>query len=238
MARVDGRANDQLREVALQRGFMPYAEGSCLVSFGNTKVICTATVEDRVPPFLKGQGRGWVTAEYSMIPRSCKERTQRETKGAGGRTVEIQRIVGRSLRSAVDMQALGERTVLIDCDVLSADGGTRTAAVTGACVALMDAFRWMRRGKLVTRVPLISMVAAVSVGVVAGDAVLDLCYAEDSTAAVDMNVVMTDSGRFIELQGTAEGVPFDRTALDRMLDLAAGGIRELHRLQKLALEDA
>jgi ribonuclease PH len=236
MPRPDGRANNELRPVKITRDFMPYAEGSCLIEFGNTKVICTASVEERVPPFLKNSGKGWVTAEYSMLPRSCKERTQRDTKGPGGRTVEIQRLVGRSLRAAVDMDALGERTILLDCDVLMADGGTRTASVTGACVALMQALRWMVDERMLKRIPMTDMVAAVSVGAVMSDELLDLCYEEDRYAAVDMNVVMTDKGRYIEVQGTAEGAPFDRVRLNRLLDLAAAGIQQLNKLQRQALE--
>src|SRR5579862_2865366 len=236
MPRPDGRAPDEMRPVRITRGYMTYAEGSCLAEFGDTKVICTATVEERVPPFLKNSGKGWVTAEYAMIPRSCKERTSRETKGQGGRTVEIQRLVGRSLRSVVDMDALGERTILLDCDVLQADGGTRTTAITGAYVALFDAMRWMVAERLIRRIPATEMVAAVSVGVVNGEEVLDLCYAEDRYAGVDMNIVMTDKNRYIEVQGTAEGAPFDRGRLNALLDLAAKGIREINRIQKQALE--
>lgn len=237
MPRVDGRANNQMRPVKISRNYMKYAEGSCLVEFGDTKVICTASVDERVPPFLKNTGEGWVTAEYSMLPRSCKERTQRDTKGPGGRTVEIQRLIGRSLRSVVDLKALGERQVLIDCDVLLADGGTRTAAITGAYVALYDAFRWMIKGGLLRKMPMSEMVAAVSVGATMEGEILDLCYAEDRYAAVDMNVVMTDKGRYIEVQGTAEGAPFDRDRLNRLLDLAAKGTRELNALQRQALDE-
>lgn len=235
MPRPDGRASDELRPIKLTRGFMKYAEGSCLVEFGDTKVICTATVEDRVPPFLKGSGQGWVTAEYGMMPRSCRERTPRDTKGPGGRTVEIQRLVGRSLRSVVNMAALGERTILLDCDVMQADGGTRTASVTGAFVALAEASQWMVKERLLSKLPFSDVVAAVSVGIVMGEDVLDLCYEEDRYAAVDMNVVMTDKGRFIEVQGTAEGAPFDRARLNRLLDLAANGIRQIVQVQREAL---
>jgi ribonuclease PH len=236
MPRVDGRANDALRPVKITRGFMPYAEGSCLIEFGNTKVICTASVEERVPPFLKNSGKGWVTAEYAMLPRSCKDRTQRDTKGPGGRTVEIQRLVGRSLRSVVDMHALGERTILLDCDVLMADGGTRTASITGAWIALHDALSWMREERMIKIKPMTEMVSAISVGSTGGDEILDLCYEEDRIAAVDMNVVMTNQGRYIEVQGTAEGAPFDRVRLNRLLDLAAQGCQQLNRLQKQAIE--
>ena len=235
MPRPDGRKADELRPVKITRGFMPYAEGSCLVEFGNTKVICTASVEERVPPFLKGSGQGWVTAEYAMLPRATQDRTARETKGAGGRTMEIQRLIGRSLRSVVDMNALGERTILLDCDVLSADGGTRTAAITGAYVSLAEALRWMKEERRIQRIPLTDYVAAVSVGTIQGEDVLDLCYDEDRYAGVDMNVVMTEKGLFIEVQGTAEGAPFDRDRLNRLLDLAARGIRQLTALQKESL---
>jgi ribonuclease PH len=236
MPRPDGRANNQLRPVKITRGFMPNAEGSCLIEFGNTKVICSATVEERVPPFLKNSGKGWVTAEYAMLPRSGKERNQRETRGVAPRSTEIQRLIGRSFRSVVDLDALGERTVLLDCDVLMADGGTRTASITGGYVALAEAFRWMINERLLRKMPFTEMVAAISVGVFANEEILDLDYAEDSRAAVDMNVVMTDKGRYIEVQGTAEGAPFDRNRLNRLLDLAAVGTQELNRLQKEALE--
>lgn len=235
MPRFDGRQRNQIRAVRLERNYLPHAEGSCLITVGNTRVICAATVEERVPPFLKGTGTGWVTAEYAMMPRATSERTPRETKGPGGRTMEIQRMVGRSLRAIVDLDALGERTITLDCDVISADGGTRTASVTGACVALVDALRWMSDQNLLKRPALQGLVAAVSVGIVDGEEVLDLCYEEDRQAAVDMNVVMTDKGRFVEVQGTAEGTPFDRTALNRLLDLAAAGIQHLLKLQREVL---
>lgn len=235
MARVDGRANNEYRPVRLMPGFMPYAEGSCLVEFGQTRVICSASVEDRVPPFLKNSGQGWVTAEYSMLPRSCRERTQRDKTGPGGRAMEIQRLVGRSLRSVVDMTALGERTIVLDCDVLQGDGGTRTASVTGAYVALAMALDGLIKDHAVKRNPLTGAVAAISVGVVSGEEMLDLCYEEDRYAAVDMNVIMNAQGKFIEVQGTAEGAPFDRQSLNRLLDLAESGIRQLLKLQKDAL---
>lgn len=235
MPRVDGRANNEMRPVRITRGFMKYAEGSCLIEFGDTKVICTASIEEKVPPFLKNSGRGWVTAEYAMMPRSCRERTPRDTRGPGGRTVEIQRLVGRSLRAVVDMDALGERTILLDCDVMQGDGGTRTASVTGAFVALAEAARWMVEERMIKRMPLTDLVAAVSVGAVGTEDLLDLCYDEDRYAAVDMNVVMTDKGRFIEVQGTAEGAPFDRVRLNRLLDLAQVGIKQLNELQREAL---
>ena len=212
MAREDGRANDQIRPVKITRGYIKYAEGSCLIEMGDTRVICTASVEEKVPPFLKGSGTGWVTAEYGMIPRSCLTRNQREAaKGQlGGRTMEIQRLVGRSLRSVVDMKALGERTIWMDCDVIQADGGTRTASMTGAFVALAEAADWLRRQGLVRKDIITDMLAAVSVGIVGGETMLDLKYSEDSCAAVDMNVAMTGAGRFVEIQGTAEGMPFSR----------------------------
>ncbi len=236
MQRPDGRANNQLRPVRITRDYIKYAEGSCLIEFGDTRVLCTASVEDRVPPHRKNTGKGWVTAEYAMVPRSCRERTQRETRGPGGRTMEIQRLVGRSMRSVVDMDTLGERTITLDCDVIQADGGTRTAAITGAYVALVQALRWMVEQRYLKKLPLVEMVAAVSVGAVAGEEVLDLCYEEDYRAAVDMNVVMTDKGRYIEVQGTAEGDPFDRNRLNRLLDLAATGIQQLNRIQREALD--
>lgn len=238
MARVDGRERNQIRAVRIERGYLPYAEGSCLISIGNTRVICAASVEERVPPFLRNSGKGWVTAEYAMMPRATSERTQRETRGPGGRTMEIQRLIGRSLRAIVDMEALGERTITLDCDVISADGGTRTASVTGACVALADAIRWMGKERLLRKPAMGGMVAAVSVGIVGDQEALDLCYEEDRQAAVDMNVVMTDKGRFVEVQGTAEGTPFDRSSLNRLLDLAHAGILHLLRLQKEALGDS
>ncbi|MBM3493120.1 MAG: ribonuclease PH [Armatimonadetes bacterium] len=238
MARVDGREWNQIRSVRIERGYLPSAEGSCVITIGKTKVICAASVEDRVPPFLKNSGKGWVTAEYAMMPRSTSERTPRETRGPGGRTMEIQRLIGRSLRAVVDTGALGERTITLDCDVIWADGGTRTASITGAYVALTDAVRWMTEHRLVKSNPIQGMVAAISVGVVSGTEVLDICYDEDKQAAVDMNVVMTDKGRFVEVQGTAEGPPFDRAALNRLLDLAHAGIQHLLPLQREALGGA
>jgi ribonuclease PH len=235
MARVDGRAGNELRPVTLTRGAMEYAEGSCRVEFGNTRVLISATVEDRVPPFLKNSGTGWVTAEYAMLPRSCKERTQRETRGAGGRTMEIQRLVGRSLRSIVDTSLLGERTILIDCDVLQADGGTRTACISGAYVALADAVQWLLDQRLIRKSPLEGQIAAVSVGILQGEELLDLCYEEDRQAQVDMNVVMTAQNKLVEIQGTAEGNPFDRSQLNRLLDLAQRGIQQIMGLQREAL---
>jgi ribonuclease PH len=238
--RADGRTPDELRPVDITPGFLKYAEGSALVSFGNTRVLCAATLEDRVPPWMKGRGTGWVTAEYAMLPRATQDRTQRESsKGRiGGRTHEIQRIIGRALRAITDMNNLGERTLWIDCDVIQADGGTRTAAVTGAYVALHLALQTMFDRTDRVRWPLSSAVAAVSVGMVGGRTLLDLAYEEDSRAEVDMNVFMTQAGRFVEIQGTAEAEPFDRRQFDGMLDLAEGGIRQLFALQSQAVGDA
>jgi len=237
--RHDGRRPDQLRSVAFQRGFTRYAEGSVLVSFGDTRVLCNASVEEGVPPFLRGEGRGWVTAEYAMLPRATHQRSPREsTRGkVGGRTHEIQRLIGRSLRAVVDLEALGERTVQIDCDVLQADGGTRTAAITGAWLALADALAGLEEKSLLAANPLRDGVAAVSVGIVHGQPVLDLDYEEDFQAAVDMNFVITASGRFVEVQGTAEEEPFSGEELDRLRDLALAGCRSLAALQRQALQE-
>ena len=237
MSRPSGRAPNQLRDVEFLRHFTRHAEGSVLVSFGDTRVLCNASVEDRVPPWLRGKGSGWVTAEYGMLPRSTGDRNMREaTKGKqGGRTLEIQRLIGRSLRAVVDLEGIGERTITLDCDVLQADGGTRTASITGAYVALVDAIdTLLQRGKL-KRNPLHGQVAAVSVGMLGTTPVLDLDYAEDSTADTDLNVVMNDGGGFIEVQGTAEGHAFHRREFDAMLDLAADGIARLVELQNQAL---
>jgi ribonuclease PH len=236
MPREDGRALGEYRPITLTRSYARYAEGSCLVEVGQTKVLCTASVEDKVPPFLKGKGQGWLTAEYSMLPRATHTRSQRDTGKPSGRTVEIQRLVGRSLRSVVEMEALGERTITLDCDVLQADGGTRTAAISGAFVALVEALAWMRSKNQIKTLPITEWVAAVSVGVVKGEERLDLAYEEDSQASVDMNVVMTDTGRFVEVQGTAEGAPFDRDRLNRLLDLAHGGVRQMLAKQREALD--
>ena len=238
MPRADGRANNELRPVSLSTGYNKYAEGSCLVEMGDTVVICTASVLNEVPRFLSGSQRGWVTAEYSMLPRAGSERTPRHRIQTSGRTAEIQRLVGRSLRAVVDLDALGERSVTLDCDVLQADGGTRTAAVTGAYVALYEALHRIKTQGVFAKIPTFDSVAAVSVGVVSSEALLDLNYAEDSTAAVDMNVVMTGGGKFVEVQGTAEGLPFDQDRLNEMLDLARHGIRQLIAAQKQALEEA
>jgi ribonuclease PH len=233
MARPDGRAPDQLRPITVTRDFLRHPEGSVLVEFGDTKVICTATTEDKVPSFLKGQGLGWVTAEYGMLPRSTNTRMTRENRGPSGRSQEIQRLVGRALRAVADRAKMGERTVWLDCDVIQADGGTRTAAITGGFVALADA---LGRMPGVSRTAVLrDCVAAISVGIVAGEPRLDLNYIEDSSAEVDMNVVMTGGGEFVEVQGTAEQAPFGRPRLDEMLALAALGIRRLVELQRRAL---
>jgi ribonuclease PH len=235
MQRPDGRRPDQLRPVKLTTSPLAYAEGSALIEMGATRVLCAATVEESVPPWLRGQGKGWVTAEYSLLPRATTTRTRRERNGAGGRTMEIQRLVGRSLRAVVDLVALGERSITVDCDVLQADGGTRTAAITGAYVALALAIRWIEGRTSFVTSPLRTMVAAVSVGVVAGVPLLDLDYAEDSAAQVDFNVVQTDAGEYVELQGTAEGATFARPALGQLLDLANTGITALLEEQRRAL---
>ena len=237
MQRPSGRQPDQLRDIAITRNFTCHAEGSVLVAFGDTRVICTASVEQGVPRFLRGSGQGWVTAEYGMLPRSTGTRMGREAARGkqGGRTVEIQRLIGRSLRAAVDLAKLGEHTITIDCDVIQADGGTRTASITGACVALVDALNYLQREKRLLEDPLIQMIASVSVGVYQGTPVLDLDYPEDSSAETDMNVVMGETGGFIEVQGTAEGAPFARDQLDGMLDLASAGISQLVTAQKTAL---
>jgi ribonuclease PH len=236
-SRADGRSHDQLREVRFSRGWLSQAEGSVLVEFGQTRVLVAASVTEGVPRWRKGSGLGWVTSEYAMLPRATSTRTDRESiRGRiGGRTHEISRLIGRSLRAIIDYQALGENTIVLDCDVLQADGGTRTASITGAYVALADAVRWLRDRELLTAEPLTGSVAAVSVGVVDGSSMLDLCYTEDSAADTDMNVVMTGDGAFIELQGTAEGTPFDRKLLDELLDLGANGCVQLTELQRAAL---
>ena len=235
--RPDGRAPDALRPYSIERGFTRHAEGSVLVSAGGTRVICTASIEEGVPGFLKGKGQGWMTAEYGMLPRSTHTRMAREAARGkqSGRTQEIQRLIGRSLRAAVDLSALGERTLQIDCDVIQADGGTRTASITGAFVAVHDALSGLVASGALPRLPIIDHVAAVSVGVWRGVPVLDLDYVEDSGCDTDMNVVMTGAGRFIEVQGTAEGEPFSRESLDALLGLAAGGIARLVELQRAAL---
>jgi ribonuclease PH len=235
--RPSGRAVDQLRDILLTRQYTKHAEGSVLIECGDTKVICTASIEDKVPGFLKGKGQGWLTAEYGMLPRSTHTRMDREAARGkqSGRTQEIQRLIGRSLRAAFDLQAFGERTLHIDCDVIQADGGTRTASITGAMVAAYDAFSKLQQRGVIGAVPVKAFVAAISVGVVRGVPVLDLDYIEDSGCDTDMNVVMTEAGHFIEVQGTAEGAAFDREGMNRLLDLAQAGIADLIRLQKKAL---
>jgi len=235
--RPSGRTHDQLRDVRVERRFTKHAEGSVLISFGDTRVLCTASVENRVPSFLRGKGEGWVTAEYGMLPRATHDRSGREASNGkqGGRTLEIQRLIGRSLRACVDRRALGERTITLDCDVLQADGGTRTAAITGAYVALCDAIAWLKARGDLSRDPVVGAIAAVSVGLWQGQPVLDLDYAEDSACDTDMNVVMNDGGGFIELQGTAEGHAFRREELDALLALAEKGIAELFAHQRAAL---
>jgi len=232
--RSDGRGCDQMRPVKLTPDFVPVAEGSVLIEIGQTRVICTATLDDGVPSFLKGMGKGWVTAEYGMLPRATEQRTAREsTRGRqSGRTLEISRLIGRSVRAIIDQQKLGERTVWLDCDVIQADGGTRTASITGAYVAIALAFERMVATGIIKSMPLLDSVAATSVGLVMGDPMLDLCYEEDSRAEVDMNVVMTGSGRFVEVQATAEGRPFASGELDLLLNLAAAGIRNLTEHQR------
>ncbi|WP_323745590.1 ribonuclease PH [Arthrobacter gandavensis] len=237
--RADGRTPDQLRTISITRGWSTQAEGSALIEFGNTRVLCTASLTAGVPRWLKGEGKGWVTAEYAMLPRATNTRNDRESvKGRiGGRTHEISRLIGRSLRSVIDTRALGENTVVLDCDVLQADGGTRTAAITGAYVALADALAWAKENKLVARSanPLLDTVAAVSVGIIDGVPMLDLPYVEDVRAETDMNVVVTGSGKFVEVQGTAEGAPFDRAELDALLDLALLGTSQLAEIQRETL---
>jgi len=238
--RTDGRRADELREVRITPGFMPYAEGSALIEMGGTRVICTATLDDRVPPFRRNTGQGWLTAEYAMLPRATQQRTQRETGrgGPSGRTHEIQRLIGRSLRAVTNLARIGERTITVDCDVMQADGGTRTASITGAYVALVLACRRLVSEKKLGALPVTGEVAAVSVGIVAGVPLLDLKYDEDSHAETDMNVVSTDDGRFIELQGTAEGQPFSREEMDALLALAAVGVQNLFAAQRAALAAA
>jgi ribonuclease PH len=237
MARHDGRRPDQLRPVTIEPSYLDHAEGSAMIKFGNTWVLCTVSMEDRVPPFLRGTGGGWVTAEYGMLPRSTNTRMEREAARGrqSGRSQEIQRLIGRALRSVTNLDLLGERTFTVDCDVIRADGGTRTASITGSCVALAQALQRLVKDGIVASLPMMGLVGAVSVGVVEGAGVLDLDYPEDSSAEVDFNVVMTDDGRFVEVQGTAEGAAFDRAMMDRLIDLAAGGIRDLNAIQRAAL---
>jgi len=239
MTRIDGRTNDELRPVVIERGWSAQAEGSALISFGNTKVLCTASFTNGVPRWMVGKGKGWVTAEYAMLPRATNDRNDRESvKGKiGGRTHEISRLIGRSLRAIVDTKALGENTIVIDCDVLQADGGTRTAAITGAYIALADAIEWGRSKGFIAKnaVALVDSVAAISVGIIDGTPMLDLQYTEDVRAETDMNVVATGRGLFVEVQGTAEGVPFDRAELDNLLTLALGGTARLTEIQAATL---
>lgn len=235
MIRKDGRDVDKIRKINITRNYLKYAEGSCLIELGNTRVICSASVDEGVPPFLKNSGNGWVTAEYGMLPRSCQSRIQRGKDS--GRTYEIQRLIGRSLRAVTDMGKMGERTIWVDCDVIQADGGTRTASITGSFIALADAFNKLKKDGLVREIPLKDFVAATSVGIINGDSVLDLAYEEDSRADVDMNVVMVSKGEFIEIQGTAERKTFSKEQMDRLLDLAKKGILELIDIQRDSLRD-
>jgi len=232
MKRHDGRLPNQLRKVKVTKNYMKHAEGSCLIEFGETKVICTASVEESVPPFLKGKGTGWVTAEYGMLPRSCTTRIKRDRAANSGRSQEIQRLIGRSLRGVMDMSQLGERTIKVDCDVVQADGGTRTASITGGFIALALALKDIKKKKLIANIPLMDFVAAISVGIFEGRLLLDLNYIEDSKAEMDMNVVMVGKGKFVEVQGTAEGDPFSKKEMDGLLKLAEKGIKELYAIQK------
>ncbi|OGW37897.1 MAG: ribonuclease PH [Nitrospirae bacterium RBG_13_39_12] len=236
--RPDGRKKNEIRNVKVNRNFIGNADGSVLISMGKTKVICTASIEDKVPIFLKDQKKGWITAEYSMLPRSTQTRMTREssTGRISGRTHEIQRLIGRALRSVVDLSTLGERTIWIDCDVIQADGGTRTAAITGAFICLSDALKYALRNGLIEKTPLKDYLAAISVGIVNGEPLIDLCYSEDSMAEVDMNVVMTGSGKLVEIQGTAEGIPFSKDALNSLIKLAEEGIKYLINIQKSLIE--
>lgn len=234
--RIDGRKADELRRVKIARNYLKTAEGSVLIEIGDTRVLCTATLQDSVPPFLRGKGTGWITAEYSMLPRSSRERIPRERSKVGGRTYEIQRLIGRALRAVVDMDSLGERSILIDCDVIQADGGTRTASITGAYIALVDALRYALDAGMIDALPVQDYLAAVSVGVVDDRPLLDLNYKEDSEAEVDMNLVMTGSGKIVEIQGAAEGKPFSKTELERLIRLGEKGIRALIKKQKDMLE--
>lgn len=235
--RIDGRKADELRPYEFHRGYAKFAEGSCLLKIGDTHMLVTATVEERVPPFLKGQGKGWVTAEYSMLPRSGRQRNQRDLLKPNGRSMEIQRLIGRALRSIVDLEALGERTITLDCDAIQADGGTRTAAITAGYVALHDALSHLIRQRSLKSLPLHEPIAAISVGVHRNNEILDLNYDEDSSADTDMNVVMTESGRFVEIQGTAEDKPFSAETLGKMLRLAKGGIDQLIKAQHAVLQE-
>ncbi|MCK9431059.1 MAG: ribonuclease PH [Candidatus Omnitrophica bacterium] len=233
--RIDGRGLDKIRKVTITRNYIKYPEGSCLIELGNTKVICTASVEETVPPFLRNSGTGWVTAEYGMLPRSCGSRIQRGKDS--GRTYEIQRLIGRSLRSVTEMKYLGERTIWVDCDVIQGDGGTRTASITGSFVALVDALQKLKKEGKIDRIPIQEYIAATSVGILNDNMILDLCYEEDSKAEVDMNVIMTGKGEFIEVQGTAERKPFSKEKMDGMMDLAKKGIEELFSIQRKLVGD-
>ena len=237
--RPDGRKNNEIRSIEIQRNFLNTAEGSVLISMGNTRVVCTASIEEKVPPFLKDQKKGWITAEYSMLPRATHTRTMREsaTGRISGRTHEIQRLIGRALRSVFDLSSLGERTIWIDCDVLQADGGTRTASITGAFICMVDALKFALRNGLIDKTPLKDYLAAISVGVVNNEALIDLCYLEDSQAEVDMNIVMTGSGKFVEIQGTAEGNPFSNDTLSLLIKLAEQGIKQIIEIQKKVIEE-
>ena len=234
MTRIDGRKNDELRHLKMHRNYIKYAEGSVLIEVGDTKVICTATIEEKVPPHLKDKNKGWVTAEYAMLPRSAHSRIVRESARGkiGGRTHEIQRLIGRALRSVVDLEMLGERSVWIDCDVIQADGGTRTASITGSFIALVDAMKFALKNGMIAEMPVRDYLAAVSVGIVNEEPVIDLNYAEDSTAEVDMNIVMTGKGRFVEVQGTAEGSPFSKAQMEGLITLAKHGIEEIVGIQR------
>ncbi len=235
MVRLDGRGLDKIRKVTITRNYIKYPEGSCLIELGSTKVICTASVEETVPPFLRGSGTGWVTAEYGMLPRSCGSRIPRGKDS--GRTYEIQRLIGRSLRSVTEMKYLGERSIWVDCDVIQGDGGTRTASITGSFVALVDALQKLKKEGKIDRIPIQDYIAATSVGILNDNMILDLCYEEDSKAEVDMNVIMTGKGEFIEVQGTAERKPFSKEKMDVMLDLAKKGIEELFSIQRKLVGD-
>lgn len=235
--RQDGRGAEFLRKVNITRNYMKFAEGSCLIELGDTKVICTASVDENVPQFIKGKGTGWITAEYAMLPRSCQTRAQREVSrgSVGGRTHEIQRLIGRSLRAVANLGALGERTIWIDCDVIQADGGTRTASITGSFVALADALVGLKKKGVIDKLPILDYVAATSVGIIKGEPVIDLTFEEDASADVDMNIVMTGKGKFIEIQGTAEGEPFEEPQMQKLIALAKKGIVQLIEIQKKAL---
>lgn len=236
MKRIDGRSLNELRKIKITKDYLKHAEGACLIEFGDTRVVCTASVEESVPPFLRNKGTGWVTAEYGMLPCSCETRIRREKAASSGRTQEIQRLIGRSLRGVIDLDKLGERTIKVDCDVLQADGGTRTASITGGFIAMALALKKIRKQGLIDEIPLTDFVAAISVGIYKEKLMIDLNYAEDSNAGMDMNVVMVGTGKFIEVQGTAEREPFSKTEMDKLLDLAKKGIKELIAVQKKNLE--